>query len=413
MNHPSVFKVRADRFWAVWNLSIKFLLDGRTQSLFILIGVAVGVSVTVFISALILGLQSNIIERTLGTQAHIQLTMPDEKNQRIRLRPDQWLLVEETPRPQRIRAIDNWRQINQVLDNLPEIKALSPLVSGPALAQKGDAIRSVALMGIEPTLYEKIIPLSEYLVQGNLLIDAGNAVIGVKLADRLGLKIGGKMRLETGQGHTAIVNVTGIIELGVRELDERYVYLDLKQTQALVDLPGGVTEIDIKVDDIFKAKQFGHKFSRLIGIKAESWMESNAQLLNALKSQSLSTNLIVVFVSLSVALGIASVLSVSVVQRTREIGILRAIGASRQQILQIFLLQGALFGALGSIVGVMMSAVLLWIFNTYGPKLFYISMPWTLILSAVTLAFLVGFIAAYIPSRKASNLNPVEAIRHV
>lgn len=413
MNHPSVFKVRADRFWAVWNLSIKFLLDGRTQSLFILIGVAVGVSVTVFISALILGLQSNIIERTLGTQAHIQLTMPDEKNQRIKLRPDQWLLVEETPRPQRIRAIDNWRQINQVLDNLPEIKALSPLVSGPALAQKGDAVRSVALMGIEPALYEKIIPLSEYLVQGNLLIDAGNAVIGVKLAERLGLKIGGKLRLETGQGHTAIVNVTGIVELGVRELDERYVYLDLKQTQALVDLPGGVTEIDIIVGDIFKAKQLGHKFSRLLGIKAESWMESNAQLLNALKSQSLSTNLIVVFVSLSVALGIASVLSVSVVQRTREIGILRAIGASRQQILQVFLLQGALFGALGSIAGVLISAGLLWIFNTYGPKLFYISMSWTLILSAVTLAFFVGFIAAYFPSRKAANLDPVEAIRHV
>jgi lipoprotein-releasing system permease protein len=219
--------------------------------------------------------------------------------------------------------------------------------------------------------------------------------------------------LQTGQGGDSVLSVAGIFELGVRELDARYVYIDMSQAQSLLNLPGAATVIDMTVADIFSADKTATRIRRLTGQKVESWMDTNAQLLNALQSQSLSTSMISVFVALSVALGIASVLSVSVVQRTREIGILRAIGIDRSQILRVFLIQGALFGLLGSLIGGISGYLLVWVFNTFGPRLFFIPVNPSLLVAATILATLTGVISAAIPARRAAHLDPVEAIRHV
>ena len=256
-------------------------------------------------------------------------------------------------------------------------------------------------------------------------MSADDALIGSELAKNLGVEVGSKLRLDSGQddddnsrdnnlnNNSAVVNIAGIFELGVRELDARYVYLDLKQAQSLLNLPGGITVIDLTVEDIFEAEEIAAQVGRLTSLQAESWIKTNAQLLSGLTAQSLSSNMIVGFVAISVAFGIASVLSVSVVQRTREIGILRAMGATRQQILRIFLIQGAVFGLLGSIVGSGVSYVLVWSFNTFGPNIFTIPISINLILVTMSLATLTGIIAAAIPARRAAALDPVVAIRYV
>ena len=379
----------------------------------ITIGVAVGVAVIVFISALIQGLQSNIVERTLGTQAHIRLLSPDEVNHIVPSQAGTLQLLQEDKRAQRLRSINNWQQITETLDRLPILTAVSPVVSGPAFVQRGEAVESVALVGINLERYQKIIPLKQYIVSGQLQVSADNVLIGRQLAKDLGVQVGSKLRLDTGQQKNAVVNISGIFELGVRELDARYVYLDLKQAQSLLNLPGGVTVIDLTIHDIFQADQIAAQVGRLTSLKAESWIETNAQLMNAITAQSLSTNMIIVFVAISVAFGIASVMSVSVVQRTREIGILRATGATQSQILRVFLFQGAIFGLLGSVLGSVVSYGLIWGFNQFGPGLFYISISIKLIISALLLATLTGVLAAAVPSRRAAALDPVEAIRHV
>ena len=379
----------------------------------ITVGVAVGVAVIVFVTALMQGLQSNIIQRTLGTQAHIRLLSPDDVNQIIAPAAGTLQLLQEDKRPQRLRSINNWQQITATLDQLPLLTAVSPVVSGPAFAQRGDALESVALVGIDVERYQKIIPLKEYLISGQLRVGADEVLIGSQLAEDLGVQVGSKLRLDTGQQNSAVVNIAGIFELGVRELDARYVYLDLKQAQSLLSLPGGVTVIDLTVADIFEAENVAEQVGRLTSLQAESWIKTNAQLMNAISAQSLSTSMIIVFVAISVAFGIASVLSVSVVQRTREIGILRATGATRQQILRIFLFQGAMFGLLGSVLGSVASYALVWVFNTFGPGLFYIPVSINLIMLALLLAILTGVLAAAIPARRAAALDPVEAIRHV
>ena len=399
--------------WAEWTIATRFLREGKSQSTLILVGIAVGVAVIVFLTALITGLQANIIERTLGTQAHIRIVPTEEQNRVLPAPEGTTQLVLETRRAQRLRSINNWQQVLAVLDALEQVTAASPVISGPAFARRGEAIESVALVGIDAERYQRIIPISDDIVAGRFRIGAGDTVIGSQLAADLGLGVGDKLRLDGGQGRETVVNVAGIFELGVRELDARYVYLDMKQAQSLLDLPGAATVIDVTVDDIFAAEAVAGRIARLTGVKAESWMETNAQLMNALRSQSLSTQMISVFVALSVALGIASVLSVSVVQRTREIGILRAMGTTRAQMLRVFLVQGGLFGLAGSVVGALAGYGLVGAFNTFGPKLFFIPVdPWLPVFAAL-LATVTGVVAAAVPARRAARLDPVEAIRHV
>ena len=413
------------RIWIDANIALSFLREGRVQSLMITLGVAIGVAVIVFITALIQGLQTNLIDSTLGSQAHIRLISPDEVNLIAPPADDSLQLIQEDRRPQRLHSINNWQQITATLDQMPLLTAVSPNVSGPGFVRRGEALESVILVGTDLARYQKIIPLDDYLISGELRVGADNVLIGSELAKNLGVQVGSKLRLDTAQeggdsgsgnnpnSDSAVVNIAGIFELGVRELDARYVYLDLKQAQSLLNLPGGITVIDLTVADIFEAEEIAAQVGRLTSLQAESWIQTNAQLLSGLTAQSLSSNMIVVFVAISVAFGIASVLSVSVVQRTREIGILRAMGATRQQILRIFLIQGAIFGLLGSIVGSGVSYILVWSFNTFGPSIFTIPISINLILVTMLLATLTGVIAAAIPARRAAALDPVVAIRYV
>jgi lipoprotein-releasing system permease protein len=294
--------------WIETTLAMRFLREGRAQSLLILLGIAIGVAVIVFVTALISGLQSNIIQRTLGTQAHIRVQAPEEINRIAPAPPGTLQLILEDRRPQVLRSIVNWPLVRDVLEQTPGITAVSPVVSGPAFGRRGEAVQSIALIGIDLPRYLQVIPLDRNMVEGRLDLESGNAVIGHQLAKDLGLRTGGKLRIDAGKGREAVVNVAGIFELGVRELDARYVYLDLKQAQTLLGLPGGVTVIDVTVADLFHADRSAARIRSLTGLKAESWMETNAQLMNALSSQSLSTRMISFFVAMSVALGIASVL---------------------------------------------------------------------------------------------------------
>lgn len=399
--------------WIESTIALKFLKQGLTQTLLILVGIAVGVSVIVFIVTLVGGLQANIVSRTLGTQAHIRVQPQEEVNLPVGVPTGTFNLVLEDKRAQRLRSINNWQEIMADLETFPGVQAVSPIVSGPAFARRGEAIKSVSILGIDAKRYERIIPISRDIKSGEFRVNAGEAVIGKQLADDLGVRVGSKLRLEAGEGRSAVLIVTGIFELGVRELDSRYVYMDLKQAQALLGLFGGVTVLELTVQEIFNASLISDTLHRRTGLKSESWMQTNSQLMNALKSQSLSSNLISFFVALSVAFGIASVLAISVTQRTREIGILRAMGARRKQMLIVFLLQGAVLGLCGSFVGAAFGWAMVWVFNTFGPKLFDISPSLSIVPVAVSIATLTGILSAIAPAWRASRLDPVAAIRYV
>ncbi|MFC3608211.1 ABC transporter permease [Stutzerimonas tarimensis] len=405
----------ADSLWLEWKIALRFLLDNSLQSLLISFGITVGAAVIVFITALITGLQSNVIERTLGTQAHIRLEPPEAVNLQPTAPADSHLILLESPRAQRLQSILNWSEVIELLDEQSELLAVSPLTSGPALARRGGARASVSLMGIEAERYLQVVPVHRHLRAGRFEVNAGQAVIGHELARELGLVVGDKLRLDAGEGRETVLEVVGIFDLEVRELDARYVYLDLRQAQALLDLPGAVTVtvIDTTVADIFAAEDIARQLARRTGLKVESWMETNGQLLNALRSQSMTTQMIRIFVGISVAFGIASVLAVSVVQRTREIGILRAMGSPRGQILRVFLLQGGLLGLVGSAAGGLVGWGLIQVFNGLAGQLFEIRLEPSLVPTAMAIATVAGVLAAAMPARRAARYDPAVAIRYV
>ena len=397
-----------------WIAALRFLREGRTQSLLIIVGVGVGVAVIVFMSALLSGLQVNLIKRTLSSQAHVVLLPPEEIARPQNSGGNTALNLQK--QAQRLRSIDQWQQLRDRLQTWPEIAAISPIASGPAFAVRGDANKAITLLGIEPERYNRVISLTERMQAGALRVGSGEAVIGIELAKDLGASVGDKLRLTTASGATETLTITGLFDLGNKGVNARNVYVGLRTAQTLLDLVGGVSSIDLALHDIDAAETLAARITRETGLTADSWMRTNAQFVTALTSQRVSSNVIRFFIGLSVAFGIASVLVVSVIQRSKEIGILRAMGATQAQMLRIFLLQGGIVGFFGSLLGSLLawSLLLLWQLlarNSDGTPLFVIGVEPGLVAIAAGGACLVGILAALMPARRAARLDPVVAIR--
>lgn len=398
-------------------IALRFLREGRTQSALIVGGVMVGVAVVIFISALIAGLQANTIRRTLGAQAHI-VAKPIEPVARAQLNAGDTGVATVQTAPRKLRSIDNWQQVITAYESVPGVVAVSPMVSGAAIAIRGEGRNSVAVVGIELALYDRIVDLADKLVAGNLRLEPGDVLVGTELARDLGASIGDRITLATGAAGNegGQYRISGTLDLGNRELNRRAVYLPLRTAQSLFGLPGGVTSIDLRVQDVFAADDVATRVASVTPLLVESWMVTNNQLLSALNAQSASTAIIRVFVSIVVMLGIASVLVVAVVQKTREIGILRAMGASRGQMTRVFLFQGSLVGLVGSLLGALLATLLVFLFGTLvrgadGNVLFPIDLTAKLLMLSCVVATLCGTLAAIAPARRAARLDPALAMR--
>lgn len=388
------------------------------QSVLIVAGVSVGVAVMVFLSILITGLQVRLLEQTLGTAAHVVVRVPDEEARALRTAAAGEAIVPEVVRPaSRTRSIVGWPAVVREIEALPDVTAVSPVVTGAAFAARGEASRSIALFGVDPERFARVFPVPDRIVRGAYRPRSTELVLGTELADDLGVGPGDRVRVIAGGGRSETFHVAGVFDLGNRDVNRRWVIVSMRAAQTLLDLVGGVTAIEVRVADAFAADAAAARIAGRTGLVAESWMETNAQLLVALRSQSSSSDLIQFFVVLAVAMGIASVLIVSVVQKSREIGILRAMGMSRASIQRVFLVQGLVVGALGSILGGAAGAGLAILFSTVarnpdGSPIFVLMLDAPFFLRAGAVASVVGLLAAILPARRAAALDPAEAIRH-
>ncbi len=399
-----------------WRVALRFLREGRMQTVLIIVGVAAGVAVIAYISALINGLQNSTLTKTLGAQAHISVRAPDDVvTPAAALQPGTSVLSQTQPRAQRPRAVANWQALLALLEKMPNVAGVSPMVSGAGLALRGEAVQSIALMGVELERYDRMIGLRSKVVSGTARLEPGEAIIGRELAQDLGVRVGDRLTVQTSTSSESL-RVTALVDLGVRDLNRRTVIVPLRAAQNLLALPGGATSLDITLHDVWLAQTLAEALRAQFPYKIESWQESNAQLVSALNAQSVSTSIIRGVVLAVVVLGIASVLVVSVVQKQREIGILRAMGATRGQVLRLFLVQGAVVGALGSLLGLLLAVVLIWAFTTFvrgsdGLPLFNIRLPLNTALQVAWIATVCGVLAAIAPARRAAQLDPAQAIR--
>jgi lipoprotein-releasing system permease protein len=397
-------------------VALRFLREGRMQTLLIIVGVAAGVAVVAYISALISGLQGSTLTKTLGAQAHITVRTPDDVVLPARLPASGTSVMSDTqPRAQRLRSLANWQAVVPLLEARDDITAVSPMVSGSGLALRSEATQAIALMGVDLDRYDRIIGLRSKVVSGQARLAPGEAIIGRELAADLGVRVGDRLTVQTASVSDS-VRVTALVDLGIRDLNRRTVIVPLRTAQSLLGLPGGATTLDLTVRDVWAAEELARDLRRQFPYKIEAWQEANAQLVSALNAQSVSTALIRGVVLVVVVLGIASVLVVSVVQKSREIGILRAMGATRGQVLRVFLVQGAVVGALGSMLGLALAVGMIWLFTHFvrgsdGLPLFDISLPVSTALRVALIATVCGVLAAIAPARRAARMDPAQAIR--
>jgi len=384
--------------------------------MFIISGIAIGVGVIVFMSALLTGLQANFIKRVLTSQAQIQLIPPDQIARP--LRQDSGVIELSTvQRPsQRVVSIDQWPKIRDRMLAMPEVTGVSPTMAGSALAVRGAASRSISISGVDPETYFKIVHVPDYIVAGVPRLTNQDIIVGTQLAVDLGATIGDKLNIVAATGTTVVLTITGIVDLGSKGANERAAYVALRTAQSLMGVIGGVTTIDMTVSDIYGAEKLAKQIQSSNNVQADSWIATNAQFFTAVQAQQTSNTMIRLFVALSVAFGIAAVLVVSVIQRSRDIGILRAMGGSRRQVLLVFLIQGGLLGFVGAIVGAAVGTVGLYYLHDAlrepdGSELFPLMLEQSMYISTIALATLTGVLAAAAPALRAASLDPVEAIR--
>jgi lipoprotein-releasing system permease protein len=397
-------------------VAVRFLREGRLQTVLIMVGVAAGVAVIAYISALVTGLQKNTFDKTLGGQAHVTVQALEDVVTPARAPIAGTVLLSETQaKAQRLRSVANWQSMLPLLERRPGVAAVSPIVAGGGLAVRGEATQSVAVSGVDLDRYDRVVRLREKVVAGVARLEPGEGIIGTELASDLGLRPGDRFTVLTGNV-SETVRVTALVDLGVRELNRRTVIVPLRLAQSLLGLPGGATSLDLALTDVWSAKTMAQQMRRDFPYKVESWQETNAQLVSALNAQSVSTGLIRAIVLVVVVLGIASVLVVSVVQKRREIGILRAMGATRGQMVRVFLVQGGIVGAVGSVLGLALALLMIFLFTKFvrgsdGQALFVITLPLSLALQVAMVASVCGVLAAIAPARRAASMDPAQAIR--
>jgi len=399
-----------------WIVAIRFLREGRLQTFFIVGGVAVGVGVIVFMSVLLSGMQANFVRRVLTGQAHIQLLPPKEVARP--LRTDVGTVEAATVQAplQRLKSIDQWQGIAAQIRSWYDVAVVSPAATGSALAIRGDASRAISVIGIQPELYYRIVPMNEKIVRGTAQLTSVDILIGIQLASDLGIGVGDKLRVSSASGASNTLTVVGLFDLGNKGANTRNTYMTLHSAQSLLGLVGGVSTLDVTVHDVYAAESIAQRITATTGVEADSWIKTNEQFFTAIRAQTTANTSIRFFVGLSVAFGIASVLVVTVVQKSREIGILRAMGITRGQILRIFLLQGGLLAFGGAVIGAALgaAAVVIWLHiarNADGTPMFPVLLEPMLFLIALVLAVVTGLVAAFAPAMRAARMDPVVAIR--
>lgn len=399
-----------------WIVAMRFLREGRVQTAVIIGGVAIGVAVIVFMSSLMAGVQADLITRTLTGQPHIQVTQPKDVVRPLRdgLAGVREGAVIQAPL-QRLKGIDQWQAVVQQVRAMPDVRVVSPSVTGSAVVVRGNATRVVLLTGMDPDLYFRIVPLPDKLVHGAARVTGTDIIIGTELATDLGVGVGDKLRLTGAGGVTMTLMITAIFDLGNKAVNTRNTFMALRTAQTLMGLPGGATSIDVTVRDVYAAEVIAQRIAGATHVQADSWIRTNSQFFSAIGAQTMSNDAIRFFVALSVAFGIASVLVVSVVQKSREIGILRAMGVTRGQVLRIFLLQGGLLGLSGALFGSALGMVALTAWQQLvraadGTVMFALTFSGALLAWTLALAMLTGLMAAFMPALRAARLDPVVAI---
>ncbi len=381
-------------------IALRFLKSNKGQTFLIILGIAIGVSVQIFIGSLIQGLQKGLVQKTIGNTAHINILADNEE-----------------------RTISNYHQIQKLSKSAdPRIKAVSASYDSAALLDVNGQTQSLLVRGVFFEQADTIYDITNRLVEGKTPVNPNEIILGIDLKTEYGLNLYDQVNITTANQTGIICKIVGFFDFKVSNLNNSWGFTQLATVQDLNHATDLVTGIEIQVNEeaIFLTDEIADNIKKVLPLgelKITNWKEQNESLLSGLKGQSISSYMIQVFVMISVVLGIASVLAITVMQKSRQIGILKALGIRNLSSGAVFLFEGLILGVFGALLGILLGLLLSVAFTTFaqnpdGTPVVELYISVSFIATSGIIAVLASVLAALIPAVKSFKLNPIDIIRN-
>ena len=406
------------------SISIRHLLARKRQSLVSLIGIILGVAFFLAISSMMQGSENDFMKRLVDNSPHI--TIQDEyRNPSVQ--PAQILYPRGAIEISRVKPLTETRGVRGYQQILAEIRTIpgllaSPVLAGQALVSSAGRDFAITLNGILPSEYTKVSTIQNYMVAGSindLISNTNGIVIGSELLRQMSLQRNDNISVAATTGQVRTFKIVGIFHTGRATVDEDMAFVALKRVQALLDRPNRANEIIVKLRDANKAQAVASEIENRIGYKSVSWQEASQDLMNTLLLRKIIMYSVVSAVLVVAAFGIYNVISTVVMEKHRDIAILKSMGFRASDVERIFLLQGVALGLFGCAIGVPLGCLFMAMLMNVSFKFpgstdrVYMAMDWGWFQFALAISFAVGasVAAAWLPASKASRVNPVDILR--
>jgi lipoprotein-releasing system permease protein len=378
-----------------FRLAVRFLKAGGGQTVLIIIGIAVAIGAQIFVGLLIDSLQKTLIDRTAGHQPHITVTSATD-----------------------VVTIRDWQTLVGKIKQADLVKTISVSVSNNAVIQKGTRVAPVYVRGLDAQA-DNIYGLTRSVYLGKWSPSQQGILIGRDLEEDLNYNLGSYVLIKTSDGTQGNFRVEGFFDLGVASINNRWIITSLDTAQSFFGYNEYITSIEMNTRDLFQADTIAGQVKAVLNDKnltVDNWKTQNSELLSGLQGQSLSSLMIQIFIIVAVVIAIAAILAITVFQKSRQLGILKAMGIKDRSASFIFLFEGLIIGLIAAVIGVGLGLLLFYGF-TIGttkpgePPLVEAFINYQFIIISWIIAVASSVIAAFIPARRSLRLNPIDVIR--
>jgi len=389
-------------------VSLRYLFTKRKEkfisiiSVISVLGIAIGVMALIVVIAVMSGFDQDLRDKIVGNYSHITLSGYKAISQQ-----------------------DYDSLAGKIIAN-PAVRGISPYLQGQVIARQEGRYIALGIKGVNPRTEGKVTKLKKYIISGKFSdLDDGTVIVGKELAVSLGLGIGSTLEMYSPAAKLYSLRVVGIFNSGMYDYDLNLIFTNIQTSQDILGLPGQYSAVAIKLNNMLAADKVKDELSAVLGANCylKTWMEMNRSFFAALKLEKLTMFIILTLIILVASFNIISTLIVTVVEKTKDIGIFKALGMNAADIRKIFTYLGFSVGILGIFLGVSGGLILCWLLKTYKfinlpQDIYYIDkLPvsvqlWPDVALIVLAALAIILVSTIYPASKAARLKPVEALRY-
>lgn len=405
-------------------VAIGHLTNRKRQTLVSLSGVVLGVAFFLAVSSLMRGSEKDFIKRLVDNSAHItvydEFRKPREQPAALRWKEAAVQVSNVKPTPE-TRGIRGYPQKLEVVEALPGVRA-APVLLGSAVLTFAGRQEGVTLNGVIPASFKGVSTIDQKIIAGSLDALAANPngiVIGKGLADKFNLALGRTLAISSANSPTRSMKVVGVFRTGIASFDETQTFVLLKRAQVMLDRPNRVNRFVIQMSDAMAARDVARHIEETIGYKSVSWQEASEDIVSVLVIRNIIMYSVVAAILIVASFGIYNTLSTIVMEKTRDIAIMKSMGFHARDVRAIFVLEGLIVGAIGSVVGVLFGIGLMRALENVSLKppgaTEVVNLPiwWGAEQYAMAAGFAMAscLIAAWLPARRAGRVHPVDILR--